>query len=97
VRERAGRSEAYDDLGGGRYLTVYGVGDGQDQRWRLAAFDARSGARRWDVALAPLAPDRIGPIRATAAHVYVSRTSSLDVFDAKTGDLVGTLGEETRR
>jgi outer membrane protein assembly factor BamB len=86
-------SETYDDLAAGRYVAVYGVG--QDG-WRVAAFDATAGTRLWDTLLQPIfAVDSIDGIVAMKDRVLITRTSSLDVLDAKTGKLVGTVGTET--
>lgn len=77
-------------LGFGRYVTVYGVGS---KGWRLAAFDAQSGARLWDVLLHEIfAVDNAGDIVLSKGHVYVVRTSSLDVLDATTGQFIGEVG-----
>jgi outer membrane protein assembly factor BamB len=85
--------ETLDDLEGDRYVSVYGVG--QDG-WRVAAFDAKAGTRLWDVLLRPIfAVDSIDEVVATPTRVLVTRTSSLDVLDGKTGKLVGTVGTET--
>jgi hypothetical protein len=85
--------ETWDDLAAGRYVAVYGVG--QDG-WRVAAFDAAAGTRLWDTLLQPIfAVDSIEGIVAMKERVLVTRTSSLDVLDAKTGKLVGTVGTET--
>jgi hypothetical protein len=61
--------------------------------WHFAAIDARSGQRVWDVSLQPLIgisePEGFSM---SPTRVYVMRTSSLEVYDAKTGGLVGTIG-----
>ncbi len=85
-------SNAFDALAGDRYFATYGVGS---KAWHLAALDARNGARLWDVALRPVfAVDQLYGLVATSSFVYVSRTSSLEVFDAATGRQVGTLGDD---
>jgi len=81
------------DLAGHRYIGVYPVGS---EMHRLTAFDARSGARLWDVKLRNIfAVDRIDDMVVTEQFVYVVRTSSLDVLEAKSGKLVGAVGDDT--
>ncbi len=80
-------------LHGGRFFTVYGSGS---DFWHATAFDAESGARLWHTDLRPIfAVDSINGIKATADHVFVVRTSSLEVFSADAGELLGTIGKET--
>jgi outer membrane protein assembly factor BamB len=80
-------------LGGHRYVGVYPVGT---EMHRLTAFDARNGARLWDVKLRGIfAVDRIDDVVVTDQYVYAVRTSSLDVLDARTGRLVGAIGNDT--
>lgn len=87
------RSSEHDALAGGRYLAVYGVGSAG---WHLTALDAKDGTRLWDVTLRPLfAVDDIESLVVTARFAYVNRTSSLEIYDAATGRLVGTVGNET--
>ena len=88
---RPGSSE-YDALAAGRYVTVYGAGA---DAWHLTAFDARDGTRLWDRTLRPLfSVDSIHDVVATKTHVFVVRTSSLHIFEAATGKLVGPVGKE---
>jgi putative pyrroloquinoline-quinone binding quinoprotein len=79
-----------DALAGGRFVVPYEV---TSKGWHFTAFDARSGQRLWDVPLASIIgiEDPEG-FSLSAARVYVMRSSSLEVYDAKTGALVGTLG-----
>lgn len=87
------RSSEHDALAGGRYLALYGVGSAG---WHLTALDAKDGTRLWDVTLRPLfAVDDIESLVVTARFAYVNRTSSLEIYDAATGRLVGTVGNET--
>ena len=79
-----------DALEGGRFVTPYEV---TSKGWHFTAFDARSGQRVWDVPLQPLVGvDHPEGFSLSAARVYVMRTSSVEVYDAKTGALVGTIG-----
>lgn len=61
--------------------------------WHFTAFDGRSGHREWDVALQPVVgnSDPAG-FALSATRLYVVRFSSLEVYDAKTGALVGVIG-----
>jgi outer membrane protein assembly factor BamB len=79
-----------DALAGGRFVVPYEV---TSKGWHFTAFDARSGQRIWDVPLRSVIgiEDPEG-FSLSAARVYVMRSSSLEVYDAKTGALVGTLG-----
>lgn len=87
------RSSEHAALAGGRYLALYGVGSAG---WHLTALDAKDGARLWDVTLRPLfAVDDIESLVVTAQFAYVNRTSSLEIYDAATGRLVGTMGNDT--
>ncbi len=79
-----------DALAGGRFVVPYEV---TSKGWHFTAFDAHSGQRVWDVALpSVIGVDNPEGFSLSAARVYVMRTSSLEVYDAKTGALVGTLG-----
>jgi hypothetical protein len=79
-----------DALAGGRFAAPYEL---TSKGWHFTAFDARSGQRAWDVTLQPLiGVDEPEGFSMNASRVYVMRTSSLEVYDAKTGALVGTIG-----
>lgn len=83
-------------LGGKRFFASCGVG--ASAGWRLVALDADSGTRIWETELRPLfAVDSIKHLVATAQGVYVTRTSSLEIFDPATGKLRGVLGNESYR
>lgn len=83
---------AADALGGGRYVSVYGV---RSRGYRLTALDAKTGARAWDVPLPRLEGDeRPRDVVATASFVYVARATSLEIFDAASGKAAGTFGVE---
>mgnify|MGYP002138279624 CR=1 FL=1 len=85
----------HDGLSAGRYLAIYGVGSAG---WHLTALAAKDGARLWDTTLRPLfAVDQIDALTVTAQYAYVNRTSSLEIYDAATGKLIGTVGNETYR
>jgi PQQ-like domain len=79
-----------DALAGGRFAAPYSL---TSSGWHFTAFDARSGQRLWDVPLASLIgisePEGFGM---SPARLYVMRSTSLEVYDAKTGVLVGTIG-----
>jgi hypothetical protein len=79
-----------------RFFTVCGTGSSAG--WRLVALDGEAGTRLWEVELRPLfAVDWIKGLVATAHGVYVTRTSSVEVYDPATGKLRGVLGNETYR
>ncbi len=79
-----------DALAGGRFVAPYEL---TSKGWHFAAFDARTGQRIWDTPLGSVigSNDPEG-FSLTASRLYVIRTSTLEVYDAKTGALVGTLG-----
>jgi hypothetical protein len=79
-----------DALAGGRFAAPYEL---TSKGWHFAAFDARSGQRTWDISLQSLiGVDEPEGFSLTAARLYVMRTSTLEVYDAKTGALIGTIG-----
>jgi hypothetical protein len=87
------RSNEFDDLVNGVYYGTYGTGA---DRWHLAAFDAQSGKSLWDTEMSDIfAVDSLDGVVATEASVYVVRTSSLDIYDSKTGALSGAIGSDT--
>ncbi|MCP3141934.1 hypothetical protein [Pyxidicoccus xibeiensis] len=61
--------------------------------FHLIRRDARTGAIRWDVPI-PRSKEATGPsaLWVHGGRVYVPHWAWLDVFDAETGNLVGTLG-----
>ncbi len=78
---------------GDRYVATYGEGS---DLWHLTALDARTGDRQWDVVLRNVfAVDWIRGLIVTEGHVYLTRTSSLEILDASNGRLLGTIGRET--
>jgi hypothetical protein len=87
----ASSTSLMDALAGGRFAAPYKV---TSKGFYFTAFDARSGQRIWDVALEPqIGIDTPEGFAMSAARVYVMRTSSLEVYDAKTGTLIGALGD----
>jgi hypothetical protein len=79
-----------DALAGGRFAAPYEV---TSKGWHFAAFEARSGQRLWDVALqAVIGVDHPEGFSLSAARLYVMRTSSLEIYDARTGAFLGTVG-----
>jgi hypothetical protein len=81
-----------DALEGGRFVTPYQL---SPKGWHFTAFDARSGQRLWDTELQPIiGVDHPEGFSLSADRVYVMRTSSVEVYDAKSGALVGSVGQE---
>ena len=81
-----------DALEGSRFVAPYEL---SPKGWRLTAFDARSGQRAWDIELQPIVGvDHPEGFSLSADRVYVMRTSSVEVYDAKTGTLVGVVGQD---
>ncbi|HEX4446443.1 MAG TPA: PQQ-binding-like beta-propeller repeat protein [Polyangiaceae bacterium] len=79
-----------DAMAGGRFAAPYEL---TSKGWHFAAFDARSGQRIWDVPLqSQIGVDEPEGFSLTPARLYVMRTSTLEVYDAKTGALIGTIG-----
>lgn len=78
------------DLGAGKFVAELQLASGGA---RISAIDARSGAALWEV---PLPRSKDGSLSdeltISDARVYVPHWTWLDVFDAKTGKLVGTVG-----
>jgi outer membrane protein assembly factor BamB len=81
-----------DGLAAGRYASVYGVGS---DAFRLTAFDAKTGSRLWDVELKKiLGVDRPNDVVLSGSCVYVTRSTSLEFFEVKTGKALGAYGTE---
>lgn len=81
-----------DDLEGGRFVAPYEL---TPKGWHFTAFDARSGQRLWDTALQPIiGVDHPEGFSLSTERLYVMRTSSVEVYDAKTGSLVGVVGQD---
>jgi hypothetical protein len=82
---------AMDDLVGGRFVAPY---ESSASGWHFVAIDARSGDTDWDVALPPInGVDHAEGFTLTALRLYVMRVSALVVYDARTGALVGSIGD----
>jgi hypothetical protein len=85
----------FGGIGGKRFIAPYGVGS---KAWRVVALDAQTGDQLWDVTLRELfAVDHIKAFVVTEGLVYIGRTSSLEVLDAKDGKLLGAVGTESYR
>src|SRR5262249_17001069 len=71
----------------------YYLTKGQVHGGRLIAIDAATGTTRWDVIL-PHSETGIRPKEPemTEGRVYVAHWGRLDIFDAKSGAVVGTIG-----
>jgi hypothetical protein len=92
--EESSTTSLMDALSGGRFVAPYVLNAGASKGWHFTAIDARSGRRLWDVALRSLiGVEEPEGFSLSPARVYVMRTSSLEVYEAKTGALVGTIGE----
>jgi hypothetical protein len=88
VRERSNDHEA---LGGGRFVTSYTTtGKGGTH---VTAFDGRTGTRAWDITLSSaIGANLESSLVASAGYVYVARSSSLDIYDARSGTRTGVVG-----
>jgi outer membrane protein assembly factor BamB len=79
-----------DALAGGRFVVPYEI---TEKGWHFTAFDARTGQRIWDFRLhSGIGLDEPQGFSLSATRVYVMRSSSVEVYDAKTGASVGTVG-----
>jgi putative pyrroloquinoline-quinone binding quinoprotein len=88
VAESGGLS-VMDALAGGRFVAPYEI---TSKGCHFAALDAKTGQRLWDIALQPLiGVERPEGFTLSATRLYVMRTSSLEIYDAKTGALVGEI------
>lgn len=74
---------------GDRFIGTYGAGQ---KSWHVTALDATSGVRQWDVVLKPARGiDTLRGVKCSATRVYVVRNDSLDVLDATSGRVLGTI------
>jgi len=78
---------------------LFAVSERERAEAHLVALDARTGDRRWDIALHQSEPGgsrgAAEALVATATRVYVVRTGgSLDIYDASTGASVGSIGTQ---
>jgi hypothetical protein len=86
----SGTTGVMDALSDGRFISPYQT---VPRGWHFTAFDARSGDRLWDIELQKVfGVDNPEGFSLSPARVYVMRTSSVEVYDAKTGALLGTIG-----
>lgn len=86
-----GIPDASGDIAEGRFFTTYSMGS--QKGIRLVSFDARTGARRWDVEVPRgSAGSGVNGLTVTATRVYVPHWTWLDVFDAGSGKPLGTVG-----
>lgn len=89
LAEDSPRARLRADLADGVFAAVYDMRDGSA---RVAAFDARSGARRWDVEVPGARRVPPASISVTRRRAYVSRWGELHIFDMATGAHVTTKG-----
>ena len=79
-------------LFGDRFVVTYGAGE---KDWHVAALDAKTGARQWDVVLKHgTGADALNGMTCSATRVYVAREEAVDVLDAATGRSLGTIGAD---
>jgi outer membrane protein assembly factor BamB len=80
-----------DALSDGRFVAPYEMTT--PKGWHVTAFDARSGQRIWDQPLQPLiGVDHPEGFSLSPTRLYVMRTSSVEIYDARTGKFVGAVG-----
>jgi hypothetical protein len=88
---RSGIHDGSGDLVDGRFFTTYALPGLKGSR--LVSFDAKSGARRWEVAVPRSeSGSDVEGLAATSTRVYVPHWTWIDVFDAGSGKHVGTVG-----
>jgi hypothetical protein len=79
-----------DALAGGRFVTPYQV---TSKAWHFTAFEGKTGQRLWDVPLQPIfGIDYPEGLSLSMSRLYVMRTYSVEIYDAKTGELLGSVG-----
>jgi hypothetical protein len=87
----SGTTGVMDALSDGRFVSPY---ETTPRGWHYTAFDARSGDRLWDIELQKVfGVDTPEGFSLSPSRLYVMRTSSVEIYDAKTGALLGTLGQ----
>jgi outer membrane protein assembly factor BamB len=85
-------ADKFGAIAGNVFVTTYGAGQ---EDWYITALDLGTGARVWETKFRPLfAVDWIKGLVASDTHAFVVRTSSLEIYDVKTGKLTGTIGKE---
>jgi hypothetical protein len=86
-------TDKFGAIAGDVFVTTYGAGQ---EDWYITALDLATGERVWETKLRPIfAVDQINALVASDSHAFLVRTSSLEIFDVRTGKLTGTLGMET--
>ena len=66
--------------------------------WHLTALAAKDGRRLWDTTLRPLfAVDQIDALTVTAQYAHIQPHKLAEIYDAATGKLIGTVGNESYR
>jgi PQQ-like domain len=79
-----------DALSSGRFVSPY---ETTPRGWHYTAFDAKTGDRLWDIELQKVfGVDTPEGFALSPQRAYVMRTSSVEVYDAKSGSLLGTVG-----
>ncbi|MGH7283874.1 MAG: hypothetical protein ACRELY_20300 [Polyangiaceae bacterium] len=78
------------DLGGGKLVSQIQLTTGI---YKLIALDAKSGSQLWDTEI-PNSKDgsEADQMLVTPTRVYLPHWTWLNVFDAKTGAVIGTVG-----
>ena len=82
-------SHVADGLAGGLFVSTY---DLPSKPARIAAFDAKTGTRTWDVELPHQKTGSVDDLVASATRIYVVRSSNVEVLDTKDGKLLGRVG-----
>jgi hypothetical protein len=87
----SGSSSSLDALAGGRFVAPYEI---TSKGWHFTAFDAKTGQRLWDIPLkAAIGSGYAEGLSLSPSRMYVMRSSSVEVYDAKTGAFYGAIGE----
>ncbi|MEP7120059.1 MAG: PQQ-binding-like beta-propeller repeat protein [Byssovorax sp.] len=87
----SGMDRGAGDLAGGRFFTSYELAVMKGSR--LVSFDAKTGARLWDVpVIRSESGSGVDGLAATPTRVYVPHWTWLDIHDAASGKLLGTVG-----
>ncbi len=79
------------DLADGKLISQIGLSTGI---YKLAALDAHTGAELWETEI-PRSKDgsQADQMLITATRVYLPHWTWLDIFDVKTGKVIGTVGQ----
>ena len=71
-------------------------GDGGYSPYLAQSVTPNDDYTQWDITLRGIfAVDRVNGLQATEQHVFVTRTSSLEIYAVSDGRLLGTIGRET--